>query len=86
MANIKSAKKRVVINENNRLRNQKYRSDMRSSIKRVEKAVRDNNVDQAKESLKTALSNIDKAVQKNIVHSNNGDRHKSKLMKKVNQL
>ncbi|WP_102026969.1 30S ribosomal protein S20 [Salirhabdus sp. Marseille-P4669] len=86
MPNIKSAIKRVRVNEDSRTNNQSFKSEMRSSIKRVEALVNENNADEAKASLKVAISNIDKAVQKGIIHKNNGDRKKASLTKKVNAL
>lgn len=86
MANIKSAIKRVEINEKKRLENQSKKSDMRTAIKQVENFVEANDVENAKAALKTTLKKIDKAVQKGIVHKNNGDRQKSRLTKKVNKL
>ncbi|MGM0523960.1 MAG: 30S ribosomal protein S20, partial [Bacillota bacterium] len=51
-----------------------------------EKLVNDNKVEDAKAALNVAIKKIDKAVQKGIVHKNNGSRQKSRLVKKVNQL
>lgn len=86
MANIKSAVKRVDVNEKKRVINQSYKSDMRSQIKRVEKLIEENDVENAKSALQQASKKIDKAVQKGIVHQNNGNRQKSRLTKKVNGL
>ncbi len=86
MANIKSAIKRIRVNEKNRLNNQSVKSNMRTNIKRVEALVNENNVEEAKVALKTTVRTIDKAVQKGVIHKNNGDRQKSRLTKKVNGL
>ncbi|TFB24862.1 30S ribosomal protein S20 [Filobacillus milosensis] len=86
MANTKQATKRIGVNENARLRNQAVKSDMRSAIKSVETAIHEKNADAAKEALTDAVSKIDKAVQKNIIHKNNGDRKKSSLMTQINQI
>jgi small subunit ribosomal protein S20 len=86
MPNIKSAIKRVRTSDDNRTHNQAIKSEMRSSVKRVVELVDENNADQAKVALTEAISNIDKAVQKGIIHKNNGDRKKSGLTKKVNSL
>lgn len=86
MANIKSAKKRVLVNQKKHDLNQSYKSDMRSQIKRVEKLVQTNDAENAKSALQKATKKIDKAVQKGIVHQNNGNRQKSRLTKKVNEL
>ncbi|MDY0408493.1 30S ribosomal protein S20 [Virgibacillus soli] len=86
MANIKSAIKRVKINDKKRALNQSYKSEMRSQIKLVEKFVAENNVEEAKTSLLKAVKKIDKAVQKGLIHKNSGNRQKTRLSQKVNQL
>lgn len=86
MANIKSAIKRIQTNEKKRVQNQPKRSEMRTAIKQVEKFVEANDVENAKTALNATTKKIDKAVQKGIVHKNNGDRQKSRLTKKVNNL
>ncbi|WP_053219111.1 30S ribosomal protein S20 [Virgibacillus senegalensis] len=86
MANIKSAIKRVRTNNDHHLRNQSFKTDMRTQIKRVENFVNSNDVENAKAALKTATHKIDKAVQKGIVHKNKGNRQKARLAKSVNEL
>lgn len=55
MANTKSSTKRIRVNNEKRTGNQTIKSDMRSSMREVENHVRNNNVDEAKESLVTAV-------------------------------
>ncbi|CQR46904.1 30S ribosomal protein S20 [Paraliobacillus sp. PM-2] len=86
MANIKSAIKRVRLNNELRAHNTPIKTDMRSHIKQVEKLVANKNVEDAKVALQKAIKKIDKAVQKGIIHKNNGNRQKSRLAKKVNEL
>lgn len=86
MANIKSAIKRVGVNQKKHDLNQSYKSDMRTNVKRVEKLVEAKDMDNAKTALQQANKKIDKAVQKGIVHQNNGNRKKSRLAKLVNGL
>lgn len=86
MANIKSAIKRVDVNNKNRVQNQAFKSEMRSEIKRVEKLVESKDAESAKTAFQSATKTIDKAVTKGIVHANNGNRQKSRLAKKVNGL
>ncbi|RDW19249.1 30S ribosomal protein S20 [Oceanobacillus arenosus] len=86
MANIKSAIKRVEINEKKRVLNQSKKSEMRSAIRNVEKFVEANDVESAKVALKNTTKQIDKAVQKGLIHQNSGNRQKSRLTKKVNNL
>lgn len=86
MANIKSAIKRVGVNEKKRAANTTKKSAMRSEIKRVESLVEANDVENAKAALKSTTKHIDKAVQKGLIHKNAGDRQKSRLTKKVSSL
>ena len=86
MANNKSAKKRIGINERNRLKNRYYKSSVRTLIKiffqNLETYKESQNVEE-KEKLKTILSSIysliDKGTKKNIFHKNAAARKKSKL-------
>ena len=86
MANTKSSTKRIRVNNEKRTGNQTIKSDMRSSMREVENHVRNNNVDEEKESLVTAVKKIDKAQQRGIIHKNNASRKKRTLMTKVNEL
>ncbi|MBR7553345.1 30S ribosomal protein S20 [Allobacillus sp. GCM10007491] len=86
MANTKSSTKRIRVNNEKRTGNQTIKSDMRSSMREVENHVRNNNADEAKESLVTAVKKIDKAQQRGIIHKNNASRKKRTLMKKVNEI
>ncbi|MEN2765929.1 30S ribosomal protein S20 [Ornithinibacillus xuwenensis] len=86
MANIKSAIKRVDVNNKKRAQNQADKSEMRSQIKSVEKFVEANDVENAKTALTATIKKIDKAVQKGIIHKNTGNRQKARLTKKVNGL
>ncbi|MUV39577.1 30S ribosomal protein S20 [Lentibacillus sp. JNUCC-1] len=83
MANIKSAIKRVDTNRKKHDLNQNYKSDMRTHIKRVEKLVAANDVEGAKKELVSTTRKIDKAVGKGVIHSNTGNRQKSRLAKLV---
>ncbi len=86
MANMKSAIKRIRVNEKSRVLNQNVKTNMRTNIKRVESLVSENKVEEAQAALKVAVKKIDKAVQKGVVHKNNGSRQKARLTKKVNGL
>lgn len=86
MANMKSAIKRIRVNEKSRVLNQSVKTNMRTNIKRVESLVSENKVEEAQAALKLAVKKIDKAVQKGVVHKNNGSRQKARLTKKVNGL
>jgi len=86
MANIKSAIKRIRINEANNARNSSMKSAMRTAIKKVELAVLNNDVEASEEALRVAIRKLDKAVTKGLIHRNKADRQKSRLYKKVNSL
>ncbi|MCA0970020.1 30S ribosomal protein S20 [Halobacillus litoralis] len=86
MPNIKSAKKRVRVNQDARSLNAAFKSDMRTAVKRVETLVANKDADTAKDALRTAVKKIDKAVQRGALHKNNGNRTKSRLTKQVNAL
>ena len=83
---MKSAIKRIRVNEKSRAANRTVKSNMRTNIKRVESLISENNVEEAQAALKVAVKKIDKAVQKGVIHKNNGTRQKSRLTKKVNEL
>ena len=83
MANIKSAKKRVLVNQKKADRNKSIKSAVKTSIKKVEAAV----VAKDKEAAVAALANaIDKAATKGVYHKNNAARKVSRLSKAVNTL
>ncbi|RLL48026.1 30S ribosomal protein S20 [Oceanobacillus piezotolerans] len=86
MANNPSAIKRIGINNKKRVANQSQKSEMRTAIKNVEALVEANDAENAKAALKDTMKYIDKAVQKGIIHKNNGDRQKTRLTNKVNGL
>ena len=90
MANNKSAKKRILIAERNRLINKSYKSSVRTLTKKTlvncEKYKKEPNLDNenlVKKSLSEAFSLIDKAVKKNVLHKNNGANKKSRINKLV---
>ena len=86
MANIKSAKKRVLIAEANRQRNVAFKSSIKTAVKKVLELA--NGEDSA--ALNTALSKVyqlcDKAVSKGILHKNTAARKKSRLTLAVKKM
>jgi len=86
LANLKSAIKRVHINNKKRALNQSCKADMRTNMKQVEQFVEANEPEKAKKAYHQTVKKIDKAVQKGAIHRNNGNREKSRLAKKVNEL
>jgi small subunit ribosomal protein S20 len=86
MPNIKSAIKRVNVNEKRRLRNASQKSALRTAVKAFENAAEGSNVDSAKTALVNATKKIDKAATKGLIHKNTANRKKSRLAKKLNVL
>ena len=84
MANIKSAKKRILVTETKTARNKAIRSEVKTSIKKVEAAVAAKDKAAAEASLLVAISEIDKATSKGVYHKNNAARKVSRLAKLVN--
>jgi small subunit ribosomal protein S20 len=83
LANIKSAIKRNKQNEKKRLRNRVFRGSARTFIAKADKAIVDGTPESA-EAVKKAISALDKAAEKGVIHKNNAARRKSRLMKRLN--
>ena len=83
MPNIKSAKKRVLVNEKKNAQNKAIRSAVKTEIKKIDALIKDNKLEEAKAALSNAFAVIDSACSKNIIHANNAANKKSKLAKKV---
>jgi small subunit ribosomal protein S20 len=82
VANIKSQIKRNRQNEKHRIANLGTRSEMKTRIKAAEKAAVDG-ADNAEAALTAAISRIDRAVNKGVLHKNTAARKKSRLVKRV---
>ena len=86
VANHKSALKRIRSSEKKRLRNRTVRSRTRTQIKKARVALDSGDVKNAVEATRQAISELDKAVTKGVLHRNNAARRKSRLMKRLAQL
>ena len=84
MANIKSAKKRILVNETKAARNKAIKSKVKSYVKKVETAVANSDKAAAEEALKAAIVEINKAGSKGVYHKNTCARKVSRLAKAVN--
>lgn len=84
MPNIKSAKKRVLVNQKKAEQNKAVRSEVKTEIKKVINLVNENKPEEAKAALSAAFAVIDSAASKNVIHANNAANKKAKLAKKVN--
>lgn len=83
MANIKSAKKRILVTAIRTERNKAYRSRIKTCIKNVELAVKDGDKAAAEAAFATAQSQIHKAAGKGLYHGNNAARKISRLSRLV---
>ena len=90
MANTKSAKKRILINKRNYLRNRFYKSSVKTFIKsflnnlEISKISRDfNNKEKTKKVLSSVYSLLDKGTRKKIFHRNAAARKKSRLTNSI---
>ena len=86
MANIKSAKKRVLVNEKKAAQNQMIKSAVKTEIKKVRAAVEAGNKEEAAKALLAATSAIDKAESKGVFKKNTASRKVSRLALAVNKL
>lgn len=84
LANIKSAIKRNKQNEKRRLLNRVYRGSARTRVARARVAIEGDDPAAAKAATLAAISALDKAAQKGVIHKNNAARRKSRLMKRLN--
>lgn len=80
--NIKSAKKRVTISAKKKQQNIALKSSLRTSVKRFENAVIENDTN-SKVYLDQAIKALDKAASKGIIHKNAAARKKSRLTKRM---
>ena len=86
MANIKSAKKRILVNETRAARNKAIRSKVKTSIKKVEASIYAGDKAAAQENLVNAISEIEKAASKGVYHKNNASRKVSRISKAVSSM
>ncbi len=86
MANIKSQIKRNKQNEKRRLRNRVYIGTTRSYIKKARESFTSGTPEEATLATQKAISALDKAAVKGVIHKNNAARRKSRLMKQLNAL
>ena len=86
MANNKSAKKRILVNETKAARNKAIRSKVKTSIKKVEAAINAGDKAAAQANLISTITEIDKAATKGVYHKNNASRKVSRITKAVNAM
>ena len=81
MANTKSSEKRIRSNERKHMRNQMYRSRVKTMVRKAEDAIFGGQP--SEDAIRLAMSTLDKAAVKGIIHKNNAARRKSRLAKKL---
>ena len=86
MANIKSAKKRILVNRTKAERNKSIKSGVKTAIRKVNAAIDANDKDAAAKALVAATSVIGKATGKGVYHRNTAARKVSRLAQAVNKM
>lgn len=84
MANIKSAVKRIDITRRQTLKNRATKSEIKTFIKKFDKAVEENNFEEAQELLKLIDKKLKRASLRNVIHANAASRKTSQLQKRLN--
>ena len=86
MANTRSALKRIRSSEKKRQHNRFFRSSARTYVKKARKLITEQGkTEQSQAAVRRAISALDKAAQKGVIHKNNAARRKSRLVKMLNQ-
>ena len=86
MPNIKSAKKRVLVNATKAAQNKAQRSQLKTNLKKFDAAVADGNRSEADIAYKVAVKAVDQAVAKGLVHRNKAANKKSAMTIKLNKM
>ena len=86
MANIKSAKKRILVNQTKAERNKAIKSSVKTAVKKVRVEIEAQDKEDAKAALLKATTVIDKAASKGVYHKNTASRKVSRLAKAVNEI
>ena len=86
MANIKSAKKRILVAQKNAARNKSAKSSVKTSVKKVYAAIEAGDKAAAADALKAASIKLSKAAGKGIYHKNTASRKISRLASAVNKM
>ncbi len=86
MANIKSAKKRILVIDKKTAMNKSRKSEIKTYIKKFETAVNSGDIEKAKGYLKDIESKLDRAAAKNTMHKNAAARKISRLQARLNKI
>ncbi len=85
MPNTRSARKQVRVSERRRLRNKSIQSLCKTNITKAEGLIFSGELESAQAAAAVAISSLDRAAEKGVIHPNNAARRKSRLMKKLNE-
>jgi small subunit ribosomal protein S20 len=87
MPNNAAAKKRMRQEQKRRLHNRSVKSIVKTQVTKARQAIDlDVDVDVAAEAVRAAVSDLDRAAKKGVIHPNNAARRKSRLMKQLNAI
>ena len=86
MANIKSAKKRILVNDKKKAQNASAKSELKTIIKKVKLAATEGDKVKAQALLTEAFSELDKAASSSLIHKNKAANNKAALSKLVNNM
>jgi small subunit ribosomal protein S20 len=86
LANKKSAIKRIRQNAKRHVRNRYYIASTRTLVKKARSSMEEGTPEEARTATLVAISALDKAAEKGILHRNNASRRKGRLMKRLAQL
>ena len=85
MTSKKSAQKAARVGQRKAQRNKPIRSSVKLYVTKARKLIVKNDLDAARDAVKTATISLDKAAQKGVIHPNNAARRKSRLMRRLNK-
>lgn len=86
MPNTSSAKKAMRQSLRRKTINLRTKSKYKTAVKSTRQSIADGDKTASVENLKQAMSQLDKAVKKNVLHKNTASRKKSRLAKAINKL
>ena len=81
----KSAEKQMRVAERRRIRNKPIRTLCKTNITKAERLIFSGDLEAAQTAVVAAISSLDKAAEKGVIHSNNAAQRKSRLMDKLNK-
>lgn len=86
MPNIKSAKKRVLVNQTKAMQNKAARSALKTQLKKFETTVSEGNRSEADQVYKVTVKAVDQAAARGLIHKNNAAHKKSAMTVKLNKI